>query len=230
MSGRPCLVPGLPTQPAPDNPTPVVHHMIGTATEGYGADYFALAPHGYATSHIDALCHIFHRGKIYNGYGAETVTAHGATKLGSITSDPESSLGGSWSTCPLSGVSRRWSRESPSSPRTWSRRRGQQASPCRPETPYWCGQDAGSGGRPTAPGSDGWHGRPGRLLSPWLHDREVAVLGSDGVSDVLPSRVDPSSCRSTPWPSWRWASISWTISISTSCPWHAPPQDDGASF
>ena len=56
--------------------------MIGTATEGMGADYFALAPHGFATSHIDALCHIFHEGKLYNGYAAETVTAHGATRLG----------------------------------------------------------------------------------------------------------------------------------------------------
>ncbi len=24
----------------------------------------------------------------------------------------------------------------------------------------------------------------------WLHQREIAVLGSDGVSDVMPSRVD----------------------------------------
>jgi hypothetical protein len=72
----------LPTQSAPDNPTPVVHHMIGTATEGYGADYFALAPHGYSTSHIDALCHIFHEGRLYNGYEIATVTAHGATELG----------------------------------------------------------------------------------------------------------------------------------------------------
>ena len=72
----------LPTEPAPDNLNPVVHHMTGTATEGYGADYFALAPHGYATSHIDALCHIFHEGKMYNGYSAEAVTAHGAAELG----------------------------------------------------------------------------------------------------------------------------------------------------
>jgi hypothetical protein len=72
----------LPTQPGPDNLAPVVHHMTGTATEGYGADYFALAPHGYATSHIDALCHIFHEGRMYNGFPAESVTAHGASKLG----------------------------------------------------------------------------------------------------------------------------------------------------
>ena len=72
----------LPTQPSLENPNPVVHHMIGTATEGYGGDYFAIAPHGFVTSHIDALCHIFHEGKLYNGYPIERVTAHGALELG----------------------------------------------------------------------------------------------------------------------------------------------------
>ena len=72
----------LDTRAAADNPNPVAHHMIGTATEGGGADYIALAPHGFATSHLDALCHIFRDGKLYNGYPAETVTAHGATRLG----------------------------------------------------------------------------------------------------------------------------------------------------
>src|SRR5271163_3666068 len=72
----------LDTVSSADNPAPVAHHMTGTATEGMGADYFAIASHGFATSHIDALCHIFHEGKLYNGYPAEAVTAHGATKLG----------------------------------------------------------------------------------------------------------------------------------------------------
>src|ERR1700722_4494812 len=47
-----------------------------------GANYFAFAPHGFATSHLDALCHIFHEGRLYNGYPSEAVTAHGATQLG----------------------------------------------------------------------------------------------------------------------------------------------------
>ena len=72
----------LPTRPDIDNPNPVQHHMIGTASEGWGGDYFGMAPHGFATSHIDALCHIFHKSKIYNGYSIETVTAHGALELG----------------------------------------------------------------------------------------------------------------------------------------------------
>src|SRR5580704_15480726 len=72
----------LDTAVSADNQSPVVHHMVGTATEGYGADYLALAPHGFATSHLDALCHIFHEGSLYNGYPTGTVTAHGAQKLG----------------------------------------------------------------------------------------------------------------------------------------------------
>jgi kynurenine formamidase len=37
--------------------------------------------------------------------------------------------------------------------------------------------------------SDGLAGLDASCLT-WLHEREVAVLGSDGVSDVQPSRVD----------------------------------------
>src|SRR6201997_651368 len=48
----------LNTEPGPDNPVPVAHHMIGTATEGWGADYGPRPPPGFAPSHIDALCHI----------------------------------------------------------------------------------------------------------------------------------------------------------------------------
>src|SRR5437016_5005427 len=65
----------LPTQPAVDNPNPALHHMTGTATEGGGADYIAVAPHGYATSHIDALCHVFRGDQLYNGYPTASVTA-----------------------------------------------------------------------------------------------------------------------------------------------------------
>ena len=61
---------------------PVEHHMTGSHHRGYGADWFGIAPHGYATSHLDALCHIFWDGQVYGGRPADVVTAHGATKLG----------------------------------------------------------------------------------------------------------------------------------------------------
>ena len=54
----------LPVTPAPDNPTPVQHYMIrgGDAQSSDGlagsSDYFGVASHGTATTHLDALCHI----------------------------------------------------------------------------------------------------------------------------------------------------------------------------
>ena len=75
----------LATTPSPENPTPVVHLMMETGElEGalaplpYSADYFAIAPHGLANTHLDALCHVFYQGKMYNGYPATDVTVHGA--------------------------------------------------------------------------------------------------------------------------------------------------------
>ena len=77
----------LATRPAPDNPTPVTHLMIQTGARGetggmvdapYSADYFSISPHGLANTHLDALCHVFNQGKMYNGYPASDVTSQGA--------------------------------------------------------------------------------------------------------------------------------------------------------
>ena len=77
----------LPVAPAPDNPTPVQHHMVsgGDAADpksrfGIARDYFAIAPHGMATTHLDALCHIFVEGKMYNGYDKAEVRTDGAQR------------------------------------------------------------------------------------------------------------------------------------------------------
>jgi len=181
----------LNTVPAVDNPVPVAHHMIGTATEGYGADYVALAPHGYATSHIDALCHIFHEGRIYNGYPAESVTAHGATRLGIHH-------------LRAGVVTRGVLLDIPA-------RRGVDAlepgEPVFPEDLEASEERAGlrvRAGDALLVRTGRWRWRlahgpwdTGTVVAgldasclPWLRERDVATLGSDGVSDVLPSRVE----------------------------------------
>src|SRR5262245_31016412 len=52
----------LATTPAPDNETPVTHLMVQSdaPADGVGgcADYFAISPHGFMTTHLDALCHV----------------------------------------------------------------------------------------------------------------------------------------------------------------------------
>ena len=76
----------LATIPAPDNPTPVTHLMVQAGADSheqalpYSGDYFAIAPHGMANTHIDALCHVFWQNKMYNGFDASEVGSHGAKK------------------------------------------------------------------------------------------------------------------------------------------------------
>jgi kynurenine formamidase len=181
----------LNTQAAVDNPTPVAHHMIGTFTEGWGADYVALAPHGFATSHIDALSHVFHDGKLFNGYGAETVTAHGATRLGIHQLHAGIVTRGVLLDIPaLRGVDALAPGE-PVFPDDLEAAEGRAGLQVRAgdvlfvRTGRWRWRDE--------------HG-PWDLASlaagldaaclPWLRARDVAALGSDGVSDVMPSRVD----------------------------------------
>jgi kynurenine formamidase len=72
----------------PDDPEPAVHSMTGRAgdqadPEGltFAQDRLGINVHGNADSHIDALCHIMYRKKLYNDVPADAVTAHGARQL-----------------------------------------------------------------------------------------------------------------------------------------------------
>ncbi len=181
----------LPTQPGPDNLNPVVHHMTGTATEGYGADYFAIATHGYATSHIDALCHIFHEGRMYNGFSAESVTAHGAAKLGIQHLRSGVVTRGVLLDVPaVRGVDALEPGE-PIFPDDLAAAedaagvKAHSGDALLVRTGRWRWRETHG---PWAP-NEGMAGLDASCLS-WLRDREVAVLGSDGVSDVMPSRIE----------------------------------------
>ena len=54
----------------------VVTHNIELAEKI--SDYIGLLFHGYATTHVDALCHVFWEGKMYNGKPSSYVTSIGA--------------------------------------------------------------------------------------------------------------------------------------------------------
>jgi kynurenine formamidase len=181
----------LPTQPSVENPNPVQHHMIGTCTEGWGGDYFAMAPHGFATSHIDALCHIFHEGKLYNGYPIEKVSAHGALELGiHELKDGVVSRGVLLDVPASRGV---LFLEAGEPIFADDLERAEAHGGVRVEsgdillvrTGRWALREAKGPWDPrlSAAGLDA-------SCLPWLHARGVAVLGCDGVSDVVPSRVE----------------------------------------
>jgi kynurenine formamidase len=181
----------LDTVPSADNPSPVAHHMTGTFTEGMGADYVAVSPHGFAVSHLDALCHIFYEGRLYNGYGAETVTAHGARRLGIHHLHAGIVARGVLLDIPaLRGVDALEPGEPvfPEDLEAAEARAGVEVGPgdvLFVRTGRWRWRaahgpwDAGA----RAAGLDA-------SCLAWLRARDVAALGSDGVSDVLPSRVE----------------------------------------
>ena len=67
------------TEKADDNASPFEHTML----RGNNMDRYAIQYHGYAHSHIDALCHILYKDQTYNGYArADVNTDKGCTKLG----------------------------------------------------------------------------------------------------------------------------------------------------
>jgi len=71
-----------------DNPEPCVHQMTSPAGSqadpaglSFATDRLAMNVHGNADSHIDALCHVMYRARLYNDVAADTVTATGASEL-----------------------------------------------------------------------------------------------------------------------------------------------------
>ena len=67
------------TEKADDNASPFEHTML----RGNIMDRYAISYHGYAHSHIDALCHILYKDQTYNGYArADVNTDKGCTNLG----------------------------------------------------------------------------------------------------------------------------------------------------
>jgi kynurenine formamidase len=77
------------TAAGPDNPSPVIHHMVmghdidlGSSSMTMATDFVGLAFHGDCHTHMDALCHVAYQGLVYNGRPAqEVVTSQRATAL-----------------------------------------------------------------------------------------------------------------------------------------------------
>lgn len=182
----------LPTVPGPENPRPANHFMLMTGESGdrlASADYIGLAYHGMTTSHIDALCHVFYEGKMYNGFPSSEVRPDGAYKNAiHATRDRLVSRGVMLDIPPLRG--KEWLE--PGEPIYIEDLEGaEQRQGVRVGEGDILLVRTGRYKRVRAEGSDGWQtrGLAGIHASvlPWLHERRVAVLGSDGVSDVTPS-------------------------------------------
>jgi kynurenine formamidase len=186
----------LAVAPAPDNPRPALHHMtiggdVGARlkTLQASADFVGVAYHGMAVSHIDALCHVFVDGVMWNGYPASDVTSVGARRnsiaagFGGVVGrgvllDVPAARGIGWfepgeaiipadleAAAAVQGIE-----HEPGDIlliATGRDARRAEHGPWNPDDPGLAGLDA--------------------ECIPWLAERDVAALGSDGVSDVLPA-------------------------------------------
>jgi kynurenine formamidase len=186
--------------PSAFNTNPPLHHML-TAGEapaggrgvGVATDFLGIAPHGATTTHIDALCHISFDGQMYNGQPASLVRPTGAEANSIAQLSAGVSTRGVLLDIPtLRGTAY----VEPEEPVT-AAELDAAAAAARIEVEPGDALLVRVGRAPrrailgierelTADGSRriaGLH----RDCLPWLHERGVALLGSDGGNDALPS-------------------------------------------
>jgi kynurenine formamidase len=173
---------------APDNPSPFGHTM----NRGLSTDTYSVSYHGYAHSHIDALCHILYKNQTYNGYAREEVlTEKGCAKLGI-----DNLKNGIVTRGVLFDIPRLRNIEylEPGTPvfvedlEAWEKHARVKVSPGDAillRTGRWTRREKvgpWSVGRNAA----GYHAS----VAPWLKARGVAFLGNDGGQEVTPTLVE----------------------------------------
>lgn len=185
-----------------ENISPAVHLMVraGDVVDGVNvtsiADHLAVSPHGQAHSHLDALCHFAWQGKIYNDRPVTAVTSMGA-KANAITigQDGIVSRGVLLDIPGLKGVD---FLEPNQSITIADLEAAEAAAGLRVEAGDILLVRTGRHVRRKVKGP--WDSRVTLAglhheVGPWLKDRDVALLGSDGVSDY---REHPFDCATHP--------------------------------
>ena len=180
------------TQKASDNASPYSHRMIATGAKPAGQfvmDEYSVSYHGLAHTHMDALSHMAWEGKMYNGALQKDVTDEGAKELGVTAFKDGIFTRGILMDIPrLRGVPylEPGTAIYPEDLDAWEKKAGVKAGPgdvILIRTGRWA--------RRAEKGA--WD--PARIAglyascAKWLKDRDVAMVGSDAATDVMPSGV-----------------------------------------
>jgi kynurenine formamidase len=186
----------LPVRPGPNNFSPSVRAVLhggDVVGDGFASagDVTIVAPHGFAVSHIDALCHVFWNRLMYNGYPAGQMASSGAER--NAISEIREGV-----------VSRGVLLDIPALDGRTSLAKGEpitvemlEAAERRQNVRVESGdillvytgrrrREAEEGETMLMQGGAGLH----VTTMPWIKQRDVAMLGSDGISDVMPSRCE----------------------------------------
>jgi len=181
-------------EPVDDSPA-FRHQMVALPKRGQdigsAADEYSIRYHGFTQTHMDALCHLCYRGKMFNGFSQDELTGRGAQKLGI-----EVYRNGIFTRCLLMDIPRlhgvRYLEGGraiyPEDLDAWERKVGIKVGSGDAvliRTGRWARRQQ-EGPWDIMKGSAGLHA----LCLPWLKKRDVAVVGSDLALDVLPSGVE----------------------------------------
>ena len=82
-----CLSREFPKDPAPNNPTPALHYMKRVNRgehAGYYGDFYGISYHGTATTHLDALCHVWNEDGMWNGRHPDSAANMDGALWGSV--------------------------------------------------------------------------------------------------------------------------------------------------
>jgi len=176
------------TEPADDNASPFEHTM----NRGFTTDTYRVSYHGYAHSHIDALCHILYKDQTYNGYArAEVNTEKGCTKLSIDTLKQGVITRGVLIDIPrLKGVPylEPGTAIYAEDVEAWEKQAGVKIGPGDAlllRTGRWARREK-VGPWPVGRNAAGFHAS----IAPWLKARGVAFVGSDAASEVTPTMVE----------------------------------------
>jgi len=176
------------TEAAEDNPSPFEHSM----NRGLTSDTYRVSYHGYAHSHIDALCHFLYEDKTYNGFArADVLTEKGCAKLGI-----ENLRSGVITRGILIDIPRLKDLPylEPGAPvyvediEAWEKRANVKISSGDAillRTGRWARRDK-VGPWKVQERAAGFHAS----VAEWIKARDVAFVGSDAVQDVQPSLVE----------------------------------------
>jgi kynurenine formamidase len=176
------------TEKAEDATLPFEHTM----NRGFTTDTYRVSYHGYAHSHLDALCHILYKDQTYNGYSrAEVNTEKGCTKLSIDTLKQGVITRGILIDIPRL-------KELPylepgtavfqEDVEAWEKKAGVKVGPGDAlllRTGRWA-RRAKLGPWPVGTSAAGFHAS----IATYLKARGVAFLGSDAASEVMPSGVE----------------------------------------
>ncbi|WP_169675731.1 cyclase family protein [Flavivirga algicola] len=176
-----------------NNPHPLKQSITLEAWAGHNwaSDTYTMRYHGNDYSHIDALCHIFYKGNMYNGFSQNLVKKNGAEKLDIQKMNTGIFTRGILVDMPLLKNVTYLKKEDIIKPEhmvAWEKKTGIKIkrgdvllirtgrwSRSKEEGVWNFGEDA-VGLHPT--------------MVKWLKERDVAVIGSDGVSDKYPSGIE----------------------------------------